>query len=532
MGRFQAKPGLWLIFLLLIAAVAAVYWPVVNYGFIAADDALYVVENPFVSLGLRPVSVTAAFVLSDLDRWHPLTWILFMTDYEIAGLDPRMYHLTNLLLHTLNTLLLFIALSRLTGMRWRSAFVAALFAVHPLHVESAAWISDRTDVLSTLFWMLTMLAYTRWAEKPSRGRYALVVAAFTAGLMSKAMLIMLPVMLLLLDFWPLARMRVNTVWSLVWEKAALFVPAAAAFYIAFITQSKTAATVSYGIGVKLANAVVLYAAYILKMIWPRDMAVIYPHPGSSLPAWQVMGSAALLICVTWLAIRVARSRPYITVGWLWYIITLLPAIGLLQLGQQKMADRYTYIPLIGLFIIIAWGVPDLLASRLGSRPRMVFLGVSGSLVILLLMSLANTQVTYWRDDVTLWKHTIQVTNRNARAHYYLAVALNRQGRLEQSIAEYREVLKINPNDTGTHNNIGVIQRGLGRLDEAQSSFESAVRVDPTNSEAHMNLGLLLCEQGNIRRGIDHLEKAHRLEPDNERIPAMLRDARRLLEHGK
>ena len=389
-----------LVCLFLIITTFAVYWQVHNHDFINLDDDLYITENDQVQKGLSRESVVWAFTTTHAANWHPLTWLSHMVDFQLYGLNPKGHHLTNVFFHLLNTLLLFFVLQRMTGALWRSGFVAALFALHPLHVESVAWVAERKDVLSTLFWLLTIWAYTWYVERPRRTRYLLTLLTFTLGLMAKPMLVTLPFVLLLLDYWPLGRFQVGqldtalsapgqaslstrSVWSqtlrLIWEKAPFFALAAASSIVTFLVQKGGGAVrpwERFPITIRIANGLVSYVKYMGKMIWPSDLAVFYPHPGASLPIWQAVAAGLLLLSISIAAIRLAKNHPYLAVGWLWYLGTLVPIIGFVQVGGQALADRYTYVSLIGLFIIIAWGVSDIVAKW--RYQRVVFIIAAGA----------------------------------------------------------------------------------------------------------------------------------------------------------
>ncbi len=383
-----------LICLFLVLATLTVYWQVGNYEFVNFDDDKYIIENFHVQKGLTRDSVIWAFTATHVSNWHPLTWLSHMLDFQLYGLNPSGHHLTNVFFHLVNTLLLFLVLKLMTGALWRSGLVAALFAVHPLHVESVVWVAERKDVLSTLFWMLTLWAYLGYTKRPGVKRYLVILLAFALGLMAKPMLVTLPFVLLLLDYWPLKRIELGQsaiglpaasqpstiankpgaqAFRLLLEKTPMFVLAAVSSVVTFIVQKSggaVGALETYPFKIRMANALLSYVIYLKKMIWPQNLAVFYPHPGQSLPMWQAAGAGLLLVVVSIAVIRAGRRYPYLPVGWLWYVGTLVPVIGLVQVGDQAMADRYTYVSLIGLFIVVAWGVPDVARSwRYGKCPR-------------------------------------------------------------------------------------------------------------------------------------------------------------------
>lgn len=484
------------------------YARVWQHGFVNLDDAQYVSDNPAVSGGLSARGLSWAFTTPHAGNWHPLTWLSHMLDVELYGMNAGPHHLTSLLLHVASALLLFGLLHRMTGALFRSAFVAALFALHPLHVESVAWVAERKDVLSTLFFLLTIRAYLAYVRRPRPSRYALVLVLFALGLMAKPMLVTLPFVLLLLDYWPLGRAPSR---RLVVEKLPLLALALASSVVTFLVQQQAGAVKGLDalpFDHRLANAVMAYAAYIGKMLWPVQLAAIYPYPASR-SAWLVAAAAAGLIAVTVLTLRAARRHPYLPVGWLWYLGTLMPVIGLVQVGSQPMADRYTYVPLIGLFLIVAWGMPDLLARW---PHRDLALGVAAGSVILGCALAARAQVRHWRNSVALWQHALEVTTENPRAHNNLGHALAREGRGREAIGYYTEAVRIKPDYAEAHNNIGYALADQGRVREAIAHYSEALRVLPDYAEAHNNLGVALAGEGNADGAIQHLSDAVRIEP--------------------
>ncbi|HVO83821.1 MAG TPA: tetratricopeptide repeat protein [Syntrophobacteria bacterium] len=519
--------------LLLLAVTLAVYWQIGDHQFIRYDDTIYVTDNPHVKRGLAWSSVVWAFTATEEANWHPLTWLSHMADCQLFGLRPRGHHLTSLFLHLANVLLLFVVLNRLTGALWRSAFVSALFALHPLHVESVAWVAERKDVLSTLFWLLTMLAYARYVEKPTRARYALTLVAFALGLMAKPMLVTLPFVLLLLDYWPLDRVAAGRrsdepskrrrkkirpseqrlpLSRLVREKTPFFVLVAISSVVTFSFQQRAGAVVDteiFPLSSRMANALVSYLRYIGKMIWPSGLAVLYPHPGTSLPLWWGAGAGLALLGLSILVVLVLRRRPYLAVGWLWYVGTLVPVIGLIQVGVQAYADRYTYVPLIGLFIMIAWGVPELLGGWAHAR---TVLAVSAATALAALTACTWIQLGYWKDSLSLFSHTLQVTTKNYVAHNNLGNALADRGKVEEAISHYAEALRIKPDHAEAYNNWGTVLEEQGRFEEAVDRFRMALKVKPDYAAAHSNLGLALERQGRHEEAIAQYLEALRLDP--------------------
>jgi tetratricopeptide (TPR) repeat protein len=502
---------------LLILLTLSAYWQVRHNAFIRMDDNLYVTENVRVQQGLTWENIGWSFTTTYAGNWHPLTWLSHMLDYELCGLNPAGHHMTNLLLHMANALILFWVLQNMTGFLWRSLFVAALFALHPLHVESVAWIAERKDVLSALFWMLTILAYVRYVERPGRGRYSVVLVCFVLGLLSKPIVVTLPFVLLLLDYWPLGRMEMrrgtNFPYRLVFEKASLFL-------LAFISSALTLFAQWRGGGVgslkalplsdRIANALVSYVQYIIKMVWPKDLAVLYPHP-IHLPLWQIVGSGLLVGVVTFLILWPGRKHPYLLVGWLWYLGTLVPVIGLVQVGVQAMADRYTYIPSIGLFVMAAYGVPEILK---GTRIRKVALSLMASALIILLLFLTRAQVLRWENSPTLFEYTLKVTANNSVIHNNLGVVLLAQGKENEAGGHFIEALRIRPGYADAHCNLGALLAREGRDAEAISHLSEALRLNPGLADAHNHLGAISFRQGNLQEALFQFTETLRLNPDH------------------
>lgn len=520
-----------IICVLLVVIVLAGYWRAGSLGFTRFDDDIYITHNNRVRDGLTFRGVIWAFTTGHASNWHPLTWLSHQADWELFGENPRGHHLENVLLHIANTLLLFLLLSRMTGFVWRSAFVAALFAIHPLHVESVAWVVERKDVLSTLFWMLTTLAYVGYVREPNRRRYLLVVLLYALGLMAKPMLVSLPLVFMMLDWWPLQRrqhfasdrsstaafFRASAI-----EKLPLFALAAASCVITFIVQREGGAMKSLDVipaGQRIANALTAYVGYILKMIWPSGLAAFYPHPGNTLPVWKVVCSAIVLVLVTAGAVVGGRQKPYLTAGWLWYVVTLIPVIGIVQVGNQAMADRYTYIPLIGLFLIIAFGIPDLLSSLgsrfvwLSSELRARLLAISAVAVIVVLTICTYIQVGYWRDTITLFRRALDVTSRNALAHNNLGRALYDAGKPHEALEHYRAALRINPTYVDVHYNLGIYYSERHEYDQAIAEYKKALKYNPRHALAHNNLGVVLGEQGKLDDAVYHYRQALKISPE-------------------
>jgi protein O-mannosyl-transferase len=522
-----------LIVFCLIAATLGLFWPLGNHEFIEFDDDQYVYANPQVKAGLTLEGMVWAFTTTRAGYWHPLTWLSHMLDCEFYGVRAGRHHITNLLLHLANTLLLFLVLERMTGKLLASSFVAALFALHPLHVESVAWIAERKDVLSTFFWMLTLWTYVRYTERRTVNRYLVVLFSFSLGLLSKPMLVTLPCVMLLLDYWPLGRLQVGLPsghWSIhdnslelhnprssthriILEKLPFFALAAVSSSVTFLStqvEGVVGTLESYPLEVRAANALVTYLIYIGKMIWPHPLAALYPHPGMW-PAWQVAGAGLLLAGISVLVVRGVRRYPYLGVGWFWYLGTLVPVIGLVQVGTQGMADRYTYIPLIGLFIMIAWGIPDLLARW---RYRATVLAISAGLLLSIFMMVTRNQIHRWHDSVPLFEHTLNVTTGNFRIHDNLGSALIHRGKYEEAIAHYNEALRIKPDDLGAHYGLGNALIHQRKYDEAIVHYTEALRIKPGDAVAHYGLGVALGRQEKYQEAIDHFTEALRINPQD------------------
>jgi len=520
--KVKRRLDLLICFCLVIASLS-VYWQVYDHDFINYDDNAYITENRHVQAGLSREGVIWAFTTFHAGNWHPLTWLSHMLDSELFGMKAGLHHLTSLLFHTLNSILLFLLFTRMTGELWKSAFVAALFALHPLHVESVAWVAERKDVLSAFFWFLTIWAYVRYTEQVGLKRYLQVLIFFALGLMSKPMLVTLPFALVLMDYWPLGRVQLwqwrdsgklapnkVTILQVILEKAPLLALSAVFSFVAFIAQGRAVATLhSLWASDRIANALISYVTYIGQMFWPYDLAVYYPHPGI-VPGSQAIGAGFLLICLTGLFIMSYRSHPYLTVGWFWYLGTLIPVIGLIQVGSQAMADRYTYLPLIGLFIIIAWGIPSLFEKW---RYRKAVFGIAISVMLLVMMLTTWRQVGLWKDSETLFSHAIKVTDNNDVAHYNLATALIERGRLNEAIKHCSESLRINPINELPHNNMGKALALQGKIDEAISHFSKALKINFEYADAHNNMGNALASKGQIKLAILHFSKALSLQPD-------------------
>ena len=580
--------------LFLLLAVVAVFGQTAAFDFVDFDDSIYVYANPELARGIGPSGIAWAFTATRCSNWHPLTWLSLLLDHQLYGQKPWGYHLGNVLLHAVTAILLFLVLRQMTADLWVSAFVAAVFAVHPLRAESVAWVAERKDVLSGLFFMLTLAAYLGYVRRPfSLVRYSAVVALFALGLLAKPMLVTLPFVLLLLDYWPLGRMTwpvrdiqndahrwggsyrwggsctatpgatvqpspqpgistpwqlpgISTPWQLLVEKLPLLALSAASCVVTAWAQSETVAPLDLlSFPSRVANSLISYVWYVVQFCCPTGLIAFYPYPLQGLPVWQVAAAFLLLSAVTAGVVTCWRRWPWLLVGWFWYLGMLVPVIGLMQVGHQAMADRYTYLPQIGLTLGLAWAAKQALASW----PHRGWLcGIVSALLLAVLMQCAWRQTSYWCNSETLWTHALDCTPHNAAAHanlasalahdkrideaiahfntalelrpdvpevrYNFGLALVNGGRLDDGIAQYRAALEIRPKDAETHNNLGLALAKRGQTDEALSHYRKALEIDPDHAKAHYNLGLVLAGRGQLDEAITEYEKAAKLNPDD------------------
>jgi len=557
--------------LFLVVATLTVYGDLRNHHFINFDDDRYVTDNPSVQHGLTLKGISWAFTTLHAGLWIPLTWLSYMVDSQLFGLHPGGFLLTNLLFHIANTLLLFLWLLRTTGALGPSFLVAALFALHPLHVESVAWATERKDVLSTLFWLLSMWAYIWYVESPGFRRYLLILVCFSLGLMAKPMLVTLPFVLLLLDYWPLGRWPQKSPGSakekslgsakkkslastkkkslasaknsraqkpepgvplkrLIWEKAPLLALVVIFSMVTIHAQKEVGALVHLAyipFPGRLANALVAYVTYMVRTIYPSGLAVFYPYSRDALPLWQGLGASLTLAFISLLIIRQTSRHPYLLVGWLWYLGTLVPVIGLVQAGEQALADRFTYVPLIGLFIMVAYGMADLAARW--RAPRFL-LPVGAGMVLTALMICTWLQVGHWRNSASLFAHTLQVTRNNALAHNSLGLALLSQGKVDQAITHCEEAVRLRPNYAKAHYNLGNALFSRGEVNQALAHYEEALQLQPNYDKAQNSLGFALLSQGRVDQAVAHFEKSLSIRPDSPAVQNNLGLA--LLSQGK
>ena len=512
---------------MLALSVLALFAPLGQYDFVDFDDNVYVTDNRRVQSGLTTGNVAWAFTTLDAGFWHPLTWLSLMLDYEFYGLRAGGFHWTNVLLHAAAVALLFLALYRMTGALWKSLLVAALLPSHPLRVEPVAWISERKDVLAAFFWMLTLLAYASYARRPGKLRYGLFLLPFVLGLMAKPTLVTLPFVLLLLDWWPLRRVRGETAMmetratgptfagtsipGLVAEKLPLLLLVVLAAVLTYVAESRAGALSpldAFPLMVRIENALVSYAAYLWKTVWPADLAVYYPHPGARPWMLVVLSGLMLAVITLWFGSR-WRSRPYGIVGWLWFLGVLVPVIGIVQIGFIAMADRYAYIPQIGLFIIAVWGGADLLDKRTAKKAVSFVLAFC---VLATLAFLSRQQMDTWQNTATLFQQALRVTGENSKAHHGMGMAYQRQGKSDLAVAHLTESLRIRK-EARAHNDLGVVLMSRERFAEAERQFRESLRLEPGNARYHNNLGSALASQGRLEEAARYFREALRIDPD-------------------
>jgi tetratricopeptide (TPR) repeat protein len=475
--------------------------------FLNVDDPEYVTANPHVRAGLSLDGFVWAWTAFHAYNWHPLTWLSLQLDHQLFGLSSIGFHFTNVLLHAANAVLLFWLLLRMTGATWPAAFVAALFALHPTHVESVAWVTERKDTLSTLFWLLTMLAYVRYAERPGVTRYLLVLLVFALGLAAKPMLVTLPFVLLLMDYWPLRRWPTGGLWRLLLEKLPLILLVAATIPLTVRAQGVAVRTFEQiPLLVRIQNALVSYVKYLYMNAVPVNLAIFYPHPFDTIPLWQPLAAALFLLLITALVLRYAKRLPYLPVGWFWYVGTLVPVIGLMQVGLHELADRYLYVPSIGFFLLVVWGGAELARRR--PAPALAAAG----LLLAVFAGLTIAQVEHWRNSEALWRHALAVTRDNATAHDYLGQALLRQGKLDEAEHHFRQSLRIRDVSSATHGNLAILLAEKGELDEAARHFVQSLRVNPDSALAYTGLAGVRIRQDRLDDARKLLQHALSLEP--------------------
>jgi protein O-mannosyl-transferase len=522
----------------LALATSVAFFPALRNNFVNFDDDAYVYENPKVTAGLTRRGITWAFTHFHSSNWHPLTWLSHMLDCQLYRLNAGGHHFTSVLLHAVVAILLFIVLQQMTGAFWRAAFVAAVFAVHPLRVESVAWISERKDILCGLFFMLTLAAYVHHARAPSAGRYLVVALLYALGLMCKPMLVSLPLVLLLIDYWPLRRFTdPSSARRLCVEKIPLIGLAAMSCLVTLFAQRLTAVSINHiPLAWRIGNAAVACMIYIVQMVWPLHLAPFYPHPADQqlapgvidqLPAWQIVLAIVAITGISIAAVLWRRERPYVFTGWFWYLAMLGPVIGIVQVGLQAHADRYTYLPQIGLYLVVSWSVAHLIAWRRGSQR---ILTAAAAIVLVSLTWITRAQVRYWHDSETLWKHSLAVTEDNDYPHYSLGGVYFARGELDKAIAEFRLALYLRPDSPFAHYDIGLVLAKIGRLDEAVDHFNAAIRILPIHPTVHYALGNALLQKGQTNDAIKEFEQQLALQPDHAQARCNLAIA--LLNQGQ
>ena len=525
--RRQSRRNIVVLCVLLAVVTFAVYMQAGDHPFISFDDPSYVTDNPHVSSGISVQNIFWAFTSVEAGNWHPITWLSHMTDVQLYGMNPRWHHVTNVIIHIISSLLLLFLLHRCTGLLWQSSFVAFLFALHPLHVESVAWVAERKDVLSAFLWFVTLLFYSEYVKKHKPALYVLSLVSFMLGLMSKPMLVTLPVVMLLMDYWPFDRYRYGgreqglrqfsgRLRALAIEKIPFFICSLLSGLITIYAQHKGGATSSLEalpLGLRVENASVAYVNYIIKTLWPSDLAVYYPF-SPTIPFWHVIGSLLVLLLISAAVVRIRHRHPSLAMGWFWFLVTLIPVIGLLQVGSQSMADRYSYIPAIGLFIVAAWGAP-LLTTCL--KRQKAILAISAGLVIIASAVLTWQQLGYWRDSISLYRHALSVTSGSYLVHSNLGVALAEKGDIDAAIHEYHEAIVISPGDFKAHGNLGLALLERGDLDGAVQECQIALQLKPDNMSSHYNLGLALAKKGNLDGAIHEYQEAIRMNPNISKV---------------
>lgn len=525
-GRTRIHPRVIGLALALVTLLA--YLPATQHGFLNYDDDAYVTANATVQDGLTVAGIKWAFTGCHVSNWHPLTWLSHMVDCNLFHLNPAGHHLVNILFHAANTFLLFILIRRMTGTLWPAATVAALFGWHPLHVESVAWVAERKDVLSTFFGLLALLAYERHAREKNRWNYGWALCFFALSLLSKPMLVTLPMLMLLLDYWPLQRLPKNNLLRLLLEKLPFIFLAAILCVVTFLAQRNeaVASLQRVSLALRLENSTVSYVDYLSKTFWPVDLAAFYPLP-KEIPWLQVVVAFVVLSAISTVAWLAGRRQPYLRVGWLWYLGTLVPVIGLIQVGDQALADRYTYFPLIGIFIVLTFTFADFARHIQLSQS---FTTTLAGLILISCLATTENQLRYWRDSETLFTHALAVTHDNPLVHLNLGAALQQQQRTAEAMAEYRKTLQLDPAQHEAYNNIGRILHDEGKPAEALPYCLMAARLDPKTSASHDSLGIVLAELGRFAEA--HAQFAEAVRLDANYAPAHFQIARALLMQGR
>lgn len=502
----------------LFVVVAGIYFPTVKGAFLYFDEHSYIVTNPHVNTGLSWQNIVWAISSLQFSNWYPVTWMSHMLDVQVYGMNPWGHHLTNILIHAVNTALVFLVFYKLTGAGWRSVVIAGLFGLHPLRVESVAWISERKDVLSTMFWLLAMWAYVRFVHelKKEKGRkklfYALTLIFFALGLASKTMLVTLPFVFLLLDFWPLKRWEQPQKWKLIVEKIPFFLLTAGVSYLSYLAQKRggmTGELPTLALSQKVDNAIVSYVRYLGKFFWPENLCVFYQYQ-FYWPKMEVIGAALLLIAIAVAAFLLRRTRPYFLVGWFWYLGTFVPVINLVQLGSQAMADRYTYVPMMGIYLLLAWGLFDLTKSW---RRQTFILATASTAVLIICAALTRFEIQFWKDDVSVWERAVDATKNNFMALNNLGIVMESVDN-DKALAIFEKAVAINPLSSGAQQNLGDQYVIHGRYAEAIVHYENALQIDPNSDVIEYGLGIALTRNKQSSEAAIHLQRAVDMDPSN------------------
>ncbi|MCP4367596.1 MAG: tetratricopeptide repeat protein, partial [Deltaproteobacteria bacterium] len=529
----KVRPDI-LICLFVVLATFSIYWQVRNFEFINLDDNVHLVENPQLLGGFTLTNIKWAFRYDQITYWHPVTWLSYILNIQLYGMKPGGHHMANVLIHIINALLLFAIFHKATGAPWKSAFVALLFATHPINVESVAWVSEHKNVLSTLFWMLTMLTYVYYTKRCNLFLYLLSLLFYMFGLMSKPMLVTLPFVLILFDYWPLERFkfiipdynlnkiyfktiisdfRKSSLFNLIIEKVPFILLSAVSIFFSSLSLQNQGIDMSAEaspVMLRMTNALVSYFTYIIKMVWPKDLAVFYPYPNMVL-AWKAYSALFFLVCITLFAFRTFKKMPYIGVGWLWYMGTLFPVIGLVQAGLwPAMADRWAYVPFIGLFVIAAWGGPEF-AYQYGIKKK--WLSAAAVILVIIFMAASWIQVGYWKNSSSLFKHALNVTDQNFIAYNNLGIAMTESGNTHKALRYFEKALQIHPFPYKVYVNIGNAYAAQGKMDEAIKNYIHALKINPNHEDAHFNLGNAYKEKKIFDNAIFHYTEALQLNPN-------------------
>jgi tetratricopeptide (TPR) repeat protein len=524
MGKIHKNPALLrvlLVYSVIIVATLSVYLPAKNFDFINYDDDLYVFQNPRVLEGLTFKSILWSLTAIEASNWHPLTWISHMTDIQIFGLNAGRHHITSVVFHILNAVLLLSCLNTMTGEFWKSSFVATLFALHPLHVESVAWIAERKDVLSTFFCFLALLSYAHYCQKKNRQQYLLSLFFFICALMAKPMVVTLPFVFLILDYWPLKRFSevfsknipihdMRVLGHLLIEKIPFLTFSFLSCSITLVAQHKAVLPIeTFPLIPRIANSLISYTEYLAKMVCPFPLAFLYPHP-RMFSLLKLAVSLFVVLSISYLAVRKIRCRPWLAVGWFWYIGTLVPVIGLVQVGVLGYADRYTYIPLIGLFVMVAWQVPEMVQSW---KHKTIVFSLSAAGILSMLWTLTSFQIQHWENSITLFEHALKSTSENFVAHNNLGFSLAEQGNYNEAIVHYRKAIRIFPGICDPYFNLGFISYKLGNIQEAFFHFQNEIVCNPNSARSYYMLGNLYFELKQIDNAIVHYAKALKIRPN-------------------